>query len=77
MTPGQLIQAAELHGFGWIAWAWDDPPGEWTVPADDNWFALSFNGDYRSSADLTTFGKDVVEHPLYGLKKLGKPASIF
>jgi len=77
ITPGQIIQAAEARGFGWLAWAWDDPAGEWQSAPSDDWFALSFTGDYRSSADLTTFGKDVVENPVYGLKALQKPASLF
>jgi hypothetical protein len=45
--------------------------------ADDTWFALSKNGSYDSSADLTTFGKDVVENPTYGLLALAHPATIF
>jgi hypothetical protein len=76
MTPGQIIQAAETRGIGWLAWAWDDPAGEWATPTDD-WFALSFTGDYQSGADLTTFGKDVVENGTYGLKALASPASVF
>lgn len=79
MTPGRIIQAAEARGFGWLAWAWDDPDGKWATPpgADDTWFALSVLGDYNTSADLTLFGKDVVENPTYGLKILAKPATIF
>jgi mannan endo-1,4-beta-mannosidase len=77
ITPGQIIQASEAHGFGWLAWAWDDPAGEWESTPRDDWFALSYTGDYRSSADLTTFGKDVVENSVYGLKAKQKPASIF
>jgi len=77
LTPGEVITAAESHNFGWLAWAWDDPAGEYTNPPRDDWFALSFTGDYNSTADLTTFGKDVIENPVYGLKLLGKPASIF
>lgn len=77
LTPGEVITAAESHNFGWLAWAWDDPAGEYTNPPRDDWFALSFTGDYNSTADLTTFGKDVIENPVYGLKVLGKPASIF
>lgn len=73
MTPGTIIQAAESHGFGWLAWAWDDPGSN----ADDNWFGMSINGTYNSSADLTTFGKDVVENPTYGLKALAQPATIW
>jgi hypothetical protein len=73
MTPGEIIQACESRGIGWLAWAWDDPASN----ADDGWFALSKNGDYNSSNDLTTFGKDVVENPTYGLLALAKPATIF
>jgi mannan endo-1,4-beta-mannosidase len=73
MTPGEIIQAAEARGIGWLAWAWDDPASN----ADDTWFALSKNGKYDSSADLTTFGKEVVENPTYGLLVLAKPATTF
>jgi uncharacterized protein YjdB len=64
ITPGQIITACDSRGLGWLAWAWDDP----AFNADDNWFAMSFTGNYNSSADLTTFGKDVVENTSYGLK---------
>jgi mannan endo-1,4-beta-mannosidase len=77
LTPGQVIQAAEAHEFGWLLWAWDDPAGEYTFPPRDDWFGLSFTGDYLSTADLTTFGKDAIENPVYGLKTLGRRASIF
>lgn len=70
MTPKEIIQAAEARGFGWTAWAWDD--GD----SDDS-FALSYNGDYNSSADLTLFGKVVVEDPTYGLLHLAQPATSF
>jgi hypothetical protein len=73
MTPGEIISAAEARGIGWLAWAWDDPASN----ADDTWFALSRNGRYDSSADLTMFGKEVVENPTYGLLVLAKPATIF
>ena len=73
ITPGQSITAAEARGIGWMAWAWDDPASNVT----DDWFALSYTGDYTSSADLTTFGKDVVENPTYGLLHLGKAATSF
>jgi len=42
-----------------LAWVWDDNPS-----AGAGWFAFSLNGDYNLSADLTTFGKSVVEGPL-------------
>lgn len=64
MTPAQIITAADAHNFGWLAWAWDDPP----TPSDENWFAMSWNGSYNTSSDLTLFGKDVVENSSYGLK---------
>jgi hypothetical protein len=38
---------------------------------------MSISGSYDSSADLTEFGRTVVEHPSWGLKTLAKPASIF
>jgi mannan endo-1,4-beta-mannosidase len=70
ITPQAIIQAAEARNLGWMAWAWDDNPS-----AGDDWFALSLNGDYNSSADLTTFGKSVVEGAGYGLLALAKPAT--
>ena len=63
--------AAEAHGFGWLAWAWDDPASG----ADDSWFALSRDGAYDSSADLTQFGREVVEDPDHGLLALARPAT--
>jgi mannan endo-1,4-beta-mannosidase len=62
-APGDIIQAADARGLGWLAWAWDDPASN----ADDTWFALSRNGSYNSSVDLTIFGQDVVENATYGL----------
>ncbi|MCU0619931.1 MAG: glycoside hydrolase family 5 protein [Gemmatimonadales bacterium] len=73
MTPLEIMQACEARDLGWLAWAWDDP----AYNADDNWFALSLTGDYDSSADLTTFGKVVVEDPTYGLLARAQPATIF
>ena len=73
ITPGQMITAAEARGIGWMAWAWDDPASNVT----DDSFALSYTGDYTKSADLTTYGKDVVENSTYGLLHLGQPATSF
>jgi mannan endo-1,4-beta-mannosidase len=73
ITPEAIMQACEARGFGWLAWAWDDPARN----ADDTWFALSKNGDYNSTNDLTLFGKTVVEHPTLGLLTLAKPATHF
>jgi mannan endo-1,4-beta-mannosidase len=74
ITPGQVITAAETRGMGWLAWAWDDPANNVNDATD---FALSYAGAYNSSADLTTFGKDVVENATYGLLHLGQPATSF
>ena len=71
LTPAEIIEAAEAHGFGWLAWAWDDPASG----ADDSWFALSRDGAYDSSADLTQFGREVVEDPDHGLLALARPAT--
>jgi hypothetical protein len=77
LTPADVIQAAEAHDLGWMAWAWDDP----AYNPDPNWFALSmgaqapYDGDYDSSADLTPYGQVVVESPGFGLLALGTPAT--
>jgi hypothetical protein len=77
LTPADVIQAAEAHGFGWMAWAWDDP----AYDPDLGWFAMSmgaqspYNGDYTSSDDLTPYGRVVVESPGFGLLALGTPAT--
>ena len=76
MTPSRIIQLAEAAKIGWLAWAWDDNDLP-DAMADDSWFALSYSGAYNSSADLTIFGKVVVEDPTRGLKVLASPASIF
>jgi mannan endo-1,4-beta-mannosidase len=73
ITPLEVMRGAEQRSLGWLAWAWDDP----ARGADDNWFALSYTGDYNSSADLTIFGKVVVEDANYGLLKLAKPVTAF
>jgi hypothetical protein len=73
MTPGEIIQACDARGVGWLAWAWDDP----AYGATDDSFALSFNGDYDSTDDLTTYGKEVVENPSYGLLARARPATTF
>jgi hypothetical protein len=35
------------------------------------------NGVYNSSSDLTTYGKDVIESSVYGIKNFAVPAHIF
>jgi len=76
-TPGAIITAVEANGIGWAAWAWDDYDLA-NCKADDSWFAMTYNcGIYTQPSDLTTFGKDVVLNPTYGLSVIAKPASIF
>jgi mannan endo-1,4-beta-mannosidase len=76
VRPERVIELAEQNGLGWLAWAWDDNNLEQGL-SDDTWFGMSISGSYDSSADLTEFGRTVVEHPSWGLKTLAKPASIF
>jgi mannan endo-1,4-beta-mannosidase len=77
ITPSEIIAACTARGFGWLAWAWDDPAGEFTSGGcDDTWFCMSRTGGYGSSADLTLFGRDVVESP-YGIKLTAQRATIF
>jgi mannan endo-1,4-beta-mannosidase len=72
MAPRTIMEECEARSLGWVAWAWDDGSKR-----GDSWFALSLNGRYDSSADLTTFGKVVVEDPQFGLLALARPASGF
>jgi hypothetical protein len=77
-TPGAIIQGCSARGFGWFAWAWDDPAGEFTPSGcDDSWFCMSRTGGYGSSSDLTLFGRDVVENPAYGIKATARKATVF
>jgi mannan endo-1,4-beta-mannosidase len=84
VPPGTIIQAADAHGFGWMAWAWDDEYG-----SGDESFALSnrgtlsltngvpANGAYPSNTDLSKFGNEVVLNPDYGTFRAASPATIF
>jgi hypothetical protein len=72
VTPAEIIVAAEENGIGWLAWGWDDNNLK-ACQADDNWFSMTYHcGSYGGPEDLTTFGKDVVLNPKYGLKALAK-----
>jgi len=79
LTPLQIMQAAEQRGMGWMAWAWDDPGcfGCTSASQCENTFTLSWDGFYHSTADLTTYGKQVIEDSTYGTLKLGQPATVF
>ena len=75
LTPDEIMEACSSRGFGFLAWAWDDPAGEYTT-CDDSWFCISKTGDYKDSSQLTIFGKDVIESS-YGIKATALKASIF
>lgn len=78
LTPGYVIQQADAHGFGWLAWAWDDNNLS-NCSANDQGFGMLTHPcqGYATSADLTAFGKDVIETPNYGTKDNAVPATIF
>ena len=76
IDPERVVELAERHGLGWLAWAWDDNNLAGGT-SDDAGFGMSIKGAYESSADLTVFGRTVVEHPSWGLKALARSASIF
>ncbi|MET0284226.1 MAG: cellulase family glycosylhydrolase [Polyangiales bacterium] len=76
IDPLRVIELAEGAGLGWLAWAWDDNNLAEGM-SDDKGFGMSVRGRYDHADDLTEFGRLVVEHPEWGLKKLGKKASIF
>jgi mannan endo-1,4-beta-mannosidase len=61
VTPQHIIGTAEANGWGWMPWSWDGN----NLPncmADDNGFSLTTKcGVYKTSADLTTFGKVIVQ----------------
>lgn len=77
VTPGEIIQAAEANGVGWLAWAWDDNDLA-DCSSDDNWLSMTSHcSSYTQPSDLTIYGRDVVLNPTYGISVLAKPASIF
>jgi hypothetical protein len=77
ITPAQVITTAEANQLGWLAWAWDDNNLA-ACKASDTWFSMTIScGTFTQASDLTTYGKDVVLNPTYGLQVLAKPASIF
>lgn len=79
LAPADLMASALARGIGALAWAADDNNLANSM-ADDNWFSLFYNlikaytGD---PADLTIFGKVVVNDPTVGLLAVAKKASGF
>ena len=77
VTPGQIIQASEAAGLGWIAWAWDDND-QANCSSSNNWFSMTYHcGTYTAPSDLTWFGLDVTLNPAYGLGALASPPAAF
>jgi hypothetical protein len=78
VTPGDVISTAESSGVGWLAWAWDDNDLAGGM-SNNEWFSMTATGPgiYIDSSNLTTFGREVVLNPNYGLLALAKQASIF
>ena len=73
LSPQKVVGTAEASEFGWLAWAWDDNDQP-NCEASDGWFSMTRKcGDYKSSDDLTAFGKVVV--PM--LQSMASPATNF
>lgn len=73
ITPEQVIATAEANGWGWLPWSWDDN-NLLGCGANDYWFSMTTKcGLYKTSDDLTTFGKSVVPT----LQQLATKATIF
>jgi mannan endo-1,4-beta-mannosidase len=74
IAPLEIMTTAEGYKWGWLAWAADDNNLANSM-SDDSWFALLYNNFvYNTSADLTIFGKVVVDNPIYGLKAIAVKA---
>ena len=74
ITPLEVMTTAEGYKWGWLAWAVDDNDLA-NATSDDLWFSMLYNNFvYNSSADLTIFGKVVVDNPIYGLKAIAVKA---
>lgn len=72
LTPQRITDVADANGIGTLSWSWDDNNLAGGM-SDDNSFSHSYNGDYNSTADLTTFGKIMVDY----WARMAKPAAIF
>jgi mannan endo-1,4-beta-mannosidase len=68
-TTPAAVAAYEKHGVGWLAWMWNNPA--------DGSVDMAKTNVYNSSADLTDFGKLLIEDPTLGMKANAKKATIF
>jgi hypothetical protein len=69
-TTRAAVTTYEKHGVGWLAWMWFNPGGEASVN-------MAKSNAYESSADLTEFGKLLVDDPAFGMKTKAAKATIF
>jgi mannan endo-1,4-beta-mannosidase len=69
-TTRAAVESYEKHGIGWLAWMWFNPGGEPTVN-------MAKSNAYESDADLTEFGKLLVDDPAFGWKTKAVKATIF
>jgi mannan endo-1,4-beta-mannosidase len=69
-TTRSALATYEKHGAGWLAWMWNNPGGDATVD-------MSLNNQYNSSADLTDFGKLLIDDAALGMKANARKATIF
>lgn len=72
ITPQRIVEQATARGFGFLSWSFDDnnaEGGRCIPPA----FCHSYDGTYDSDADLTPWGKIMVDI----WNQLAVPASIF
>lgn len=76
IAPQDVMASALAHGFGALAWAADDNDLPNSM-ADDNWFSLLYDigSPYTGqAAQLTMFGKVVINDPTVGLIAIAKKA---
>jgi uncharacterized protein (TIGR03382 family) len=66
-TTSIAMQTYENHGVGWLAWMWHG----------GNNLDMAHGHQYNSDADLTDYGRFVVNDPTVGLKATAVKASIF
>jgi mannan endo-1,4-beta-mannosidase len=69
-TTPAAVAAYEAHGVGWLAWMWNNPGGDPTVD-------MALTNVYQTSADLTDFGRLLIEDGTLGMKAIAKRATIF
>ena len=79
LAPEDVMASAMAHGVGALAWAADDIDLADSM-ADDAWFSMFYdlNKTYTGDpADLTIFGKVIVNDPTVGLVAVAKKAGGF